>query len=135
MTTSRAGPMIAISQPEHRDIAVLCQEVRSVAEVAALIMVVPLGVARVLIADMAGMGLVTVHGGVRQDNECPSWPYSRGFSVAYGASDAQPESGRSNDPPPGPRISAKIVIAGDSALARPHSWVRCRRSSRLQPRR
>jgi Protein of unknown function (DUF742) len=57
-------------QPEHRDIAVLCQEVRSVAEVAALI-TVPLGVARVLIADMAGMGLVTVHGGVRQDNDVP----------------------------------------------------------------
>jgi hypothetical protein len=39
-------------------------------EVAAL-MVVPLGVARVLIADMAGMGLVTVHGGASKDNETP----------------------------------------------------------------
>jgi Protein of unknown function (DUF742) len=47
-------------QPEHREIALLCQDVHSVAEVAALISV-PLGVARVLIADMAGMGLVTVH--------------------------------------------------------------------------
>ena len=34
-------------------------------------MVVPLGVARVLIADMAGMGLVTVHGGASKDNEAP----------------------------------------------------------------
>jgi uncharacterized protein DUF742 len=47
-------------QPEHREIASLCQDVRSVAEVAALINV-PLGVARVLIADMAETGLVTVH--------------------------------------------------------------------------
>jgi hypothetical protein len=57
-------------QPEHREIAILCQEVRSVAEVAALI-VVPLGVARVLIADMAGMGLVTVHGGASRDSDAP----------------------------------------------------------------
>jgi hypothetical protein len=47
------------AQPDHRQIALLCQDVRSVAEVAALIGV-PLGVARVLIADMAGMGMVTV---------------------------------------------------------------------------
>ena len=57
-------------QPEHRDIANLCRDVRSVAEVAAL-MVLPLGVARVLIADMARMGLVTVHGGASKDNETP----------------------------------------------------------------
>jgi hypothetical protein len=46
--------------PDHREIAVLCQDVRSVAEVAALLSI-PLGVARVLIADMAGMGLLTVY--------------------------------------------------------------------------
>jgi uncharacterized protein DUF742 len=57
-------------QPEHRDIANLCQDVRSVAEVAALI-TVPLGVARVLIADMAGMGLVTINGGAKSDNDAP----------------------------------------------------------------
>jgi Protein of unknown function (DUF742) len=57
-------------QPEHRDIANLCRDVRSVAEVAAL-MVLPLGVARVLIADMARMGLVTVHGGASRDSDAP----------------------------------------------------------------
>ena len=57
-------------QPEHRDIANLCREVRSVAEVAAP-MIVPLGVARVLIADMAGMGFVTVHGGASRDSDAP----------------------------------------------------------------
>jgi len=70
VTTTAGRSYDRYSQPEHRDIATLCREVRSVAEVAAL-MVVPLGVARVLIADMAGMGLVTVHGGASQDNETP----------------------------------------------------------------
>ena len=56
------GPSTAsdrYSHPDHREIAILCQDVRSVAEVAALLGV-PLGVARVLIADMARLGLVTV---------------------------------------------------------------------------
>ena len=46
--------------PEHRQICELCREVRSVAEVAAYIGV-PLGVARVLVGDMAEVGLVRVH--------------------------------------------------------------------------
>ncbi len=46
--------------PEHRRICELCLEVRSVAEVAAYIGV-PLGVARVLVGDMAEVGLVRVH--------------------------------------------------------------------------
>jgi hypothetical protein len=70
VTTTAGKSNDRYSQPEHRDIANLCREVRSVAEVAAL-MVVPLGVARVFIADMAGMGLVTVHGGASRDNEAP----------------------------------------------------------------
>lgn len=60
-TTSLGTEGDGYGQPEHGDIAQLCQDVRSVAEVAAL-MTVPLGVARVLIGDMAEMGLVTVHG-------------------------------------------------------------------------
>ncbi len=60
MTTARGSAGAHFGQPDHREIAILCQDVRSVAEVAALLNV-PLGVARVLIADMAGMGLVTVH--------------------------------------------------------------------------
>lgn len=45
---------------EHQAVASLCQQVRSVAEVAALL-ALPLGVARVLLADMVSIGLVTVH--------------------------------------------------------------------------
>lgn len=47
-------------QYEHRVICGLCLDTRSVAEVAAHLMV-PIGTARVLIGDMAGMGLVLVH--------------------------------------------------------------------------
>ncbi len=46
--------------PEHRPIAALCTQVQSVAEVAARL-ALPLGVARVLLGDMARIGLVTVH--------------------------------------------------------------------------
>lgn len=46
--------------PEHRPIAELCALVQSVAEVAARLDL-PLGVARVLLGDMARIGLVTVH--------------------------------------------------------------------------
>ena len=45
---------------EHSAIAGLCADVRSVAEVAALLEL-PLGVARVLLADMIDTGLVHVH--------------------------------------------------------------------------
>ncbi|MBM7772198.1 hypothetical protein JOD54_002402 [Actinokineospora baliensis] len=45
---------------EHRMITDLCLSPRSVAEVAALISV-PLGVARVLITDLADRGVLTVH--------------------------------------------------------------------------
>jgi hypothetical protein len=47
-------------QFEHRVIMEECRTPRSVAEVAALLRV-PLGVARVLISDAAGAGLLTVH--------------------------------------------------------------------------
>jgi hypothetical protein len=50
----------ASALPEHRSICGLCTETRSVAEIAAH-MRLPLGVVRVLIGDMAGMGLVSVH--------------------------------------------------------------------------
>lgn len=60
VTTSVGKSAQRHGHPDHREIAVLCQDVRSVAEVSALLSM-PLGVARVLIADMAGMGLVTVH--------------------------------------------------------------------------
>jgi hypothetical protein len=49
-----------MTQTEHRAVAVLCREPRSVAEVATLLKV-PLGVAKVLVGDMANLGLVVVH--------------------------------------------------------------------------
>lgn len=49
-----------IPQYEHRAVAELCREPRSVAEVAALL-TLPLGVARVVIGDMASQGTVVVH--------------------------------------------------------------------------
>jgi hypothetical protein len=52
--------------PEQESILMLCRSVRSVAEISALLRV-PLGVARVLIADMADEGLVRLH--VSQLNE------------------------------------------------------------------
>src|SRR5262249_3408179 len=50
VTTPQGQRSEAFAQPETREITVLCHDVRSVAEVAAIIGV-PLGVARVLIAD------------------------------------------------------------------------------------
>ncbi|WP_285506608.1 DUF742 domain-containing protein [Actinokineospora sp. NBRC 105648] len=55
-TTGTAG---AVSW-EHRAITELCVHPRSVAEIAALV-AVPLGVARVLISDLADSGVLTVH--------------------------------------------------------------------------
>jgi hypothetical protein len=49
-----------VVSPEQQSICGLCVDTRSVAEVAAHLRL-PLGVARVLIGDMAGMGLVLVH--------------------------------------------------------------------------
>ncbi len=46
--------------PEYQAINTLCRQVRSVAEISALLRV-PLGVARVLISDMAAEGLIQLH--------------------------------------------------------------------------
>ncbi len=59
-TSARGRAQVATLQVEHRAVAELCQQTRSVAEVAALLSL-PLGVARVVLGDMAGLGLVTVH--------------------------------------------------------------------------
>ncbi|GAA4612250.1 DUF742 domain-containing protein [Saccharopolyspora hordei] len=55
---------------EHQSIAELCQQPRSVAEVGALLSV-PIGVARVLLADMAELGLITVHHTVSESGSAP----------------------------------------------------------------
>ncbi|GAA2398384.1 DUF742 domain-containing protein [Streptomyces glaucosporus] len=46
--------------PEHQRICHLCQEVKSVAEISALL-AIPLGVARILVADLAEAGMVAIH--------------------------------------------------------------------------
>lgn len=59
-TSPRGLDQLGLLQMEHRSVAELCEQTRSVAEVAALLSL-PLGVARVLLGDMAGLGVVTVH--------------------------------------------------------------------------
>lgn len=46
--------------PEHQRIVQLCREVKSVAEISALLGF-PLGVARILVADLAESGMVAIH--------------------------------------------------------------------------
>jgi hypothetical protein len=55
------------SQP-HRAVLELCREPKSVAEVAALL-VIPLGVAMVLLGDMADRGLIVIHGAATDDHD------------------------------------------------------------------
>ncbi|XRQ13610.1 DUF742 domain-containing protein [Actinomadura welshii] len=51
---------VSVLTPEYRAIMDLCRSARSVAEVSALLRL-PLGVARVLVADMAVEGLLRLH--------------------------------------------------------------------------
>jgi Protein of unknown function (DUF742) len=69
-TSARGREQLAVLQYEHRQVAELCDQVRSVAEVAALLGV-PLGVAKVLVGDMAGLGLVVVHQTVSGNGDVP----------------------------------------------------------------
>ena len=59
-TSDEGRDLTSICSAEHAAIARLCTDMRSVAEVAALLSL-PLGVARVLLADMIDTGLVHVH--------------------------------------------------------------------------
>src|SRR6266545_1618509 len=60
VVTSQLGLASQLSLTfEHRDIVTLCQRTRSVAEVAALLGL-HIGVARVLVADLAALGYVVV---------------------------------------------------------------------------
>ena len=59
-TSARGRAQAATLSFEHRAVAELCEQARSVAEIAALLSL-PLGVARVVLGDMAGLGVVTVH--------------------------------------------------------------------------
>ena len=50
----------SVVDPDHQPVVDLCTQARSVAEIAALL-AVPLGVARILVADLAQEGLLSVH--------------------------------------------------------------------------
>ncbi|GAB3283398.1 DUF742 domain-containing protein [Parasphingorhabdus pacifica] len=65
--TYRPGSLVRM---EHQSIAEMCQHPRSVAEIGALLSV-PIGVARVLLADMAELGLITVHQTVSESGSAP----------------------------------------------------------------
>jgi hypothetical protein len=59
-TTTRAEELMHTIRSEHQAVARLCRNAKSVAEIGALLSL-PLGVVRVLLDDMAGLGLVDVH--------------------------------------------------------------------------
>ncbi len=60
LVSTTADPMhLSGLLPEHQRICTLCREVKSVAEVSALLSM-PLGVARILVADLAEAGMVAM---------------------------------------------------------------------------
>jgi hypothetical protein len=69
-TSGHGHDMAVLTSEEHRAVAELCRDPRSVAEVAALLSL-PLGVARVLLADMADIGLVVVHRSANGSGDMP----------------------------------------------------------------
>jgi hypothetical protein len=69
-TSERGYNPTALGQAEHRSVASLCTQPRSVAEIAALLSL-PLGVARVLLGDMAGLGLINVHETASANGDTP----------------------------------------------------------------
>jgi hypothetical protein len=69
-TSGHRPDMAVLSSEEYRAVAELCRAPRSVAEVAALLSL-PLGVARVLLADMADIGLVVVHRSANSSGDRP----------------------------------------------------------------
>jgi hypothetical protein len=60
VTAARAEELFTTMRVEHQSVARVCRQTRSVAEIGALLHL-PIGVVRVLLDDMAGLGLVTVH--------------------------------------------------------------------------
>ncbi|MGW8380781.1 DUF742 domain-containing protein [Streptomyces sp. ODS28] len=58
--TSADSAQLQGQLPEHQRICRLCYEIKSVAEISALL-TIPLGVARILVADLAEAGLVAIH--------------------------------------------------------------------------
>lgn len=68
VTAPRAEEMFHTMRVEHQSVARLCRQTRSVAEIGALL-ALPVGVVRVLLDDMAGLGLVTVHHNQNADDQ------------------------------------------------------------------
>ncbi|TDQ52417.1 uncharacterized protein DUF742 [Actinorugispora endophytica] len=66
-TTATARNEFGTLTPECQAISDLCREWRSVAEISALCRI-PLGVARVLVADMSEQGLVQIRSSLNTDN-------------------------------------------------------------------
>ncbi|MEZ0090657.1 DUF742 domain-containing protein [Streptacidiphilus sp. EB129] len=60
VSTTAAPERIGSLLPEHQRICNLCRDIKSVAEISALLSM-PLGVARILVADLAESGLVAIH--------------------------------------------------------------------------
>lgn len=69
-TTERGEGKINTLRTEHQSVIRLCYHSKSVAEVAALLSV-PLGVIRVLLGDMATLGLIQVHNNPLGHDERP----------------------------------------------------------------
>ncbi len=69
-TSVHGCDMAILTSEEHRAVAELCRDPRSVAEVAALLSL-PLGVARVLLGDMADLDLVVVHRTANSSGDTP----------------------------------------------------------------
>jgi hypothetical protein len=69
-TSEHGRDVAALTSVEHRAVAELCRDPRSVAEVAALLSL-PLGVARVLLGDMADIGLIVVHRKANTSGDTP----------------------------------------------------------------
>jgi hypothetical protein len=59
-TTGLAADETLLPQLEHRAVSTLCEYPLSVAEIAAKLSI-PLGVARVILSDMAELGLISIH--------------------------------------------------------------------------
>lgn len=70
-TSERGRALGRVRVAEHRSICSLCLDTRSVAEVAAYLRL-PLGVVRVLIGDVAGLGLVLIHSATPAAGDRPS---------------------------------------------------------------
>jgi hypothetical protein len=84
VTAPRAEELFQTMRVEHQSVARLCRQTRSVAEIGALLHL-PVGVVRVLLDDMAGLGLVTVHRNETTTDERPDLDLMR--RVLRGLSD------------------------------------------------